>query len=85
LKLDVLLNRLPREGMRLHYDLVTRTGAVPLADGIASFNRLSPGDTTRVEFELVPRTGRFASGPYRLIFSMDDQPVFALNFAVREK
>jgi hypothetical protein len=84
LTLAIGLNRLPREGMRLRYDLETTTGAVALADGVASFVPADRGGA-RVEFELVPKGRRFVPGPYRLAISMDDEPRIALNFSIEEE
>jgi hypothetical protein len=82
LTLDIRVKELRRMGTIIRFEVETTSGPVEMADGIFSFARLEREGVSSMDFDLVPKSGVFADGPYRLNLFMNDIHVAVLNWSV---
>jgi hypothetical protein len=61
---------------------MTPAGALATAEGLVTIDHLSSLGVASMEFDLVPKSGAFADGPYQLRLFMNDAPVALLNWSV---
>jgi hypothetical protein len=84
LTLDIRVKELRRMGTVIRFEVQSSGGPVEIADGIFSFARLEREGVSSMDLDLVPRSGVFADGPYRLQLFMNDIHVAVLNWTVGE-
>ena len=82
LTLDIRVKELRRMGTVIRFDVSTGSGRVEIADGLFSFARLEREGVSSMDLDLVPKSGVFADGPYRLDLFMNDIPVAVLNWSI---
>jgi hypothetical protein len=82
LTLDIRVKELRRMGTVIRFDVSTGIGPVEIADGLFSFARLEREGVSSMDLDLVPKSGVFADGPYRLNLFMNDIHVAVLNWGV---
>jgi hypothetical protein len=82
LKFDLRLKEMPRTGVRVHFEVLSQGGPLATADGLVTMARLATLGVASLEFDLIPKSGVFADGPYQLRLFMNDAPVAVLNWSV---
>jgi hypothetical protein len=82
LTLDIRVKELRRMGTVIRFEVETTGGRVEMADGMFSFARLDREGVSSMDLDLVPKSGVFADGPYRLNLFMNDIHVAVLNWSV---
>ena len=82
LTLDIRVKELRRMGTVIRFEVSTSNGPVEIADGIFSFARLEREGVSSMDLDLVPRSGVFPDGPYRLNLFMNDIHVAMLNWSI---
>ena len=82
LTLDIRVKELKRMGTVIRFEVETTGGRVEIADGFFSFARLEREGVSSMDLDLVPKSGVFADGPYRLNLFMNDIHVAVLNWGV---
>ena len=84
LMLDVRTKALPLFGATFRFELVNTEGSVEIVDALATFAKLSTLGGASALFDLTPRAGVFANGPYQLRLFIDDVRIATLNWSVGE-
>jgi hypothetical protein len=82
LTLDIRVKELRRMGTVIRFEVQSSGGPVEIADGIFSFARIEREGVSSMDLDLVPRSGVFADGPYRLQLFMNDIHVAVLNWSI---
>ena len=82
LTLDIRVKELRRMGTVIRFEVSTSNGPVAIADGIFSVARLEREGVSSMDLDLMPKSGVFADGPYRLKLFMNDIHVAVLNWSV---
>jgi len=82
LTLDIRVKELRRMGTVIRFEVSTSSGRVEIADGLLSFARLEREGVSSMDLDLVPKSGVFADGPYRLDLFMNDIHVAVLNWSM---
>ena len=82
LTLDIRVKELHRMGTVIRFEVSTSSGRVEIADGLFSFARLEREGVSSMDLDLMPKSGIFADGPYRLNLFMNDIHVAVLNWSI---
>jgi hypothetical protein len=82
LTLDIRVKELRRMGTVIRFEVSTSSGRVDIADGLFSFARLDRESVSSMDLDLMPKSGVFADGPYRLNLFMNDIHVAVLNWSI---
>jgi hypothetical protein len=82
LTLDIRVKELRRLGTTIRFEVLSRSGAVEMSDGLFSFSERPREGVASMEFDLRPKIGQFADGPYQLKLFMDDRLIAILNWSV---
>lgn len=86
LNLDLRLKAMPRMGVRVRYEILTRAGPLEMRDRALVFmDWLSDQQVASMDFELIPAGGVFPDGPYQLRVFMNDEAVAVLNWSVGDR